>query len=510
MKKLRKTQIVGMLIAAVALGIAADLAWTVVRIGLFGAPSATADSRPNILFVTLDTCRADRLSVYGHSRETSPALNRLAKDGFVFTEAFTVATYSAPSHATMFTGLYPLQHGLVDNGLKLSDDVTPLAELLRRLEYQTAAFIGYTVLGTETRLNRGFETFVLDKIDSHKHSRKSMEREVAGFRSAMKWLEAWHRGTHRGAGDEAAADRDPPPPFFLWLHSQQIHQSYDPPAPYDTMFLDVPRNVAVSGFEEFRPRCSNDVRKALRRGLLTPEIKAQVEALYDGEIRLVDDELGRLFDFLRQAGIYQETMIVVTADHGEHLFEETEIDFGWGGFLHGQTYFDSVMRIPLLIKPPASLIPQAGQKTAVTASTIDLFPTIIDLLGLTAPPSLPGRSLVPWMENPRQQDPIDTVYFQESPEETAWTGIRTPDWKFLRKIEDGETSRWLLSLRTDPEERHDHLRENREVAEALEQRIEAWLGAQQAVTPSSLKDMSETMRQALRQAGYLRDEEAND
>ncbi len=485
-----RTRLAVTLIALAAFGVAVYLGAKLVRIALSGTPTGP----PNLLVVTIDSGRADHMTMYGYGRDTTPEMARVAADGFVFTEAFTAATYSGPSHATIFTGLYPGQHGLIDNGLRLTDEVLPLAGLLKQLGYRTGAFIGEEVIGPETDLDRGFDTYELHEVEGHKHDEKTLSGDTAGFRAAMRWLEDWHAG-------------EPRKPFFIWFHVQQVHQSYDPPPPYDSLFLDVPRDVEIDGIDDFELRCANDVRKALKNGQLTEEMKAQVEALYDGEYRLVDDELGRILDFFRQTGIYDRTMIVLTADHGEHLFEESEINFGPGSFRHGRLYFEPVVRIPLVIKPPAGRIAEAGLRPAVTATTVDLLPTVMEVLGLESPPSLPGRSLVPWMENPELHDSVDTVYFQENFRGRVMTGLRTPEWKYIRKLKEGRTQHWLLDLQNDPEESRNHYAANRQVADDLERRLDQWLAQQDTVTPASLSDMSERMREALRKAGYLREDE---
>jgi len=494
-KPIRKAHVAGTLLAVAGVAVSVGLGWSLLRIGIHGAPEGSG--LPNILFVTLDGARADRLSVYGYGRETSPNIARVAKDGFAFSEAFTVATYSGPSYATIFTGLFPLQHGLIDNGLRLSDEVMPLAELLQHSRYRTAGFIGEAILGSETNLDRGFDTFELHQVPTHKHDEKSLENEVAGFRAAKRWLETW-RGD---SGDQ------PPQPFFLWLHVQQIHQSYDPPPPYDSIYMDVPHDAEVRGIDDFELRCASDVRKAFELGLLTEEMKSQVEALYDGEVRLVDDELGAIFDLLRQSGVYDDTIIVIVADHGEHFFEETEVDFGPGKFRHGRVYFDPVLRVPWILKPQAGAQLKGGQQPAVTASTVDMFPTVLDLLGLDKPSFLPGRSLMPWMKEPKQSGGEGSIYFQETPSKRFYSGLRTADWKLVRKVKRGQTTRWLFNLETDPGERANVESTNLEIADKLEQQLDEWLSQQSAVEPASLADMSEKMRQALRDAGYLRTEE---
>lgn len=490
----RKTRLALTLVAVGALGVAGFLGASLVRIALFGAPVAQAAPRAaNVLVITVDSGRRDHTSIYGYRRDTTPRLAAMAADGFVFTEAFTASTYSGPSHATLFTGLYPGQHGLIDNGLRLADGVLPMAGLLQGLGYRTAAFIGEEVIGPETDLDRGFDTYELHEVAGHEHDEKSLERDVAGYRAAREWLEAWH-----GDGEKE--------PFFLWLHVQNVHQSYDPPPPYDSLFVDVPRDVEVDGIDDFELRCATDVRKALERGQLSEPMKAQVVALYDGEWRLVDDEIGKLLAFLRRTGSYDRTLVVLTADHGEYLFEESEVDFGPGRFRHGRIYFEPVLRVPLVVKPPAGALARSGLRTSVTASTVDVLPTVMDLLGLEPPPSLPGRSLVPWMEDPERDDPVDTVYFHEVFRKRVYAGLRTPDYKFVRKVKGDETERWLLDLRNDPDERRNHYDDKRPVADDLERRLDEWLARQGTVTPGSLEDMSERMREALRKAGYLRED----
>ena len=153
--------------------------------------TGTGSKQANLLLITLDTLRPDHLNIYGYQRATSPSLSELAIDSFVFDKAFTVATNSGPSHATLLTGLYPAQHGLVDNGQRINDEVLTLAETLRRTGYDTAGFVGYHALNRESKLDKGFQHFEFHPIASHHQDEKKPEDDLKGFKAVNDWLESW-------------------------------------------------------------------------------------------------------------------------------------------------------------------------------------------------------------------------------------------------------------------------------------------------------------------------------
>ncbi len=451
----------------------------------------TLQRRPNLFLITLDTLRPDHLNIYGYSRKTSPAISELAKDSFVFDNAFTVATNSGPSHATMLTGLYPLQHGLMDNGQAIKPNIPTLAGILKERGYETSGFVGYHALNDESGLDKGFQNFEFIPIASHDHDEKDLEDDFKGFEAVKNWL-------------SSKVQEEKKAPFFVWMHVQNIHESYDPPPPYNTLFRDISPPQPLKGFRgEFDIRCVNDMAYAWRKGILPPEMKEEVIALYDGEIRLVDDQLKQIFEILKSSGAYDETVIVILSDHGEIFFERYENDFYKIGPGHYGRYSDAVIRIPLIIKPTggrASL-----SRPASLVSTIDLAPTILELLNQEPKSWMPGKSLVPLMNQSGVSNSNQKIFINESPFETKFYGVRSDKWKLIIKNDEGKESKLLIDIQNDPKENSNVLSGNLQSVKELEEILESWKIENKSVDGSVSKEMSEGMRQALIDGGYIRD-----
>ncbi len=444
--------------------------------------------RANLLLITLDTLRPDHLNIYGYQRATSPSLSELAKDSFVLDNVFTVATNSAPSHATLLTGLYPAQHGLVDNGQRITGETTTLAETLRQTGYDTAGFVGYYALGEESGLDKGFQTFEFHPIVSHNHDEKEPGDDLQGFDAVARWLESW------GLADEKS-------PFFVWMHVQNIHESYDPPAPYNSMFRKISGLQTLEGFEgKFDVRCANDLLKAWRAGILPPRFKEEVIALYDGEIRLVDDQLGQIFAMLKSFGVYKDTVIVVVSDHGEVLFELYENDFYKKGPGHTGRYSDTSLKVPLILKPAGFHQFKKTARLPQMLSTIDLVPTLFELLALQVPANLPGESWVTAMRQPGSAPTRRKIFFHEKPHGVEYAGIRTDQWKFVHKNAEGIESSLLIDLVNDPEENRSA--DSLSKAKEMEAFLEEWKKENLFITQT--REVTKAMRQALKEGGYLR------
>ncbi len=277
-------------------------------------------SRPNIVLVTLDTTRPDRLGAYGYGWETSPNLDVFARDAVRYTRALSTSHWTYPAHASLFTGKLPSGHGArydPEGSLLLSDRIAApealrahglsprevtLAQRLAEAGYATAGVVGGPWLLRSFGLAAGFEHY--DDADIVDHAGRRAGEIVSGART---WLESWIAG-----GDSR--------PFFLFLNFFDPHFPYDPPSNHAEIFL--------------RPGANPD-----------PNDRMQFSALYDAEIHYMDEQIGILFDFLRERGLYRETLIVVTSDHGELFGENGE----WG---HGGHLYDALVSIPLLVKPP--------------------------------------------------------------------------------------------------------------------------------------------------------------
>jgi arylsulfatase A-like enzyme/Flp pilus assembly protein TadD len=265
-------------------------------------------------------------------RAATPVLDGLAREGILFEDATTVAPVTLVAHATVLTGLIPPSHGVRSNGsFRLPDGVTTLAERLHARGFATAAFVGSFVLSHEFGLDRGFDLYD-DRLPAQTKDRKFDFAE----RRAEEVLAR--------AGDWAVAKKDQP--FFLWAHVYDPHAPYDPPAPYASRFAERP---------------------------------------YDGEIAYVDAQLGKFFDKLRAAGIYDRALIVVTADHGEGLGEH-------GESTHGLFLYQSTMHVPLIVRPPGG-VPAPGRAERRTVGIVDIAPTIVAVAGATWSGPVQGRSL---------------------------------------------------------------------------------------------------------------------
>ena len=345
------------------------------------APAAPAAGAPNVLWVTIDTVRADHMSSYGGRAET-PAFQRVADGGVLFERAYSQIAVTGPSHTTMLTGTGPWTHGTLLNGIPIREELVSLPQILRDNGYRTAAFVSAYVLEGELGFDRGFDIYD-DELGAfpglgdlvffrsvamlRRHFDPDMVVERRGDRTtdkAITWLEG----------------RDEP--WFLWVHLFDPHGPYEPPAPYDSSY--------AAGLQ---PRVQQgtlvvdqyDVAPYLRASLDGVTSVPWVVAQYDGEIAYADAQLGRLLDHLESRSLLDSTLVVVNGDHGESLGEHDV----W--FDHGDDLYDPSTWVPLAIKAPGGA--HAGAAVADPVELVDLAPTILDLLDLPAAQGMEGRTL---------------------------------------------------------------------------------------------------------------------
>jgi len=295
----------------------------------------------NVLLITIDTLRANRLGCYGSTGGLTPALDRLAAEGIRFETVYAHAPLTLPSHTSLFTGLYPLSHGVHDNGsFRVPASQGTLASALHDEGYRTAAFIGAFVLDSRFGLDHGFDLYEDDYGD--KSSLSVFETVERPAEEVVAPAERWIK---------QASEK----PWLAWLHL------YDPHAPYEAP-------------SSFRTKHSDDP--------------------YGAEIAYVDDVLGDFLERLRGSGVLNRTLVVVTADHGESLGEHSEMR-------HGVFAYDSTIRVPLLLWGD-SLSPQVF---SAPVRHVDLMPTLLDLLGVSVPTSIDGESLRPYLSGERSYVP---------------------------------------------------------------------------------------------------------
>ena len=333
---------------------------------------STQARRPNLLLVTIDTLRADRLGCYGYPKIETPNLDRIARQGVLFENAVAPAPLTAPSHASMMTGLLPTVHKVRNTGgFVLSPSQVTLAEILQEQGWDTAAFVGSSVLKRRFGFNQGFSVYddEMPTLATGSAQAEPERRAADVVDRALKWL-----GTQSGK------------PFFLWVHVYDPHVPYDPPAPFRERYSDQP---------------------------------------YDGEIAYTDQELGRLFDAVRAKSRPENTLTAILSDHGESFSEH-------GEYTHGVFLYDSTLRIPFLLAGGA--IP-AGVRVKQQARAIDLLPTLCELMGAKAPPAMQGASLVAAFtgrEVPSSYSYAETLFPKLNMGWAELRGIRTNRWKYIR------------------------------------------------------------------------------
>lgn len=394
-------------------------------------PAATSPHPvKHVVLITIDTLRKDALGCYSPGQANTPHIDRLAQDGTLFANAFSSAPWTMPSVASMMTGVSPRVHQLLNAPNVLPDNLPTIAEYLHNAGYRTGA-VGYnSILESWTKLDRGFQ-------DYHWFPQPRIAAKSFDFGLAQ-WL--WATTTISSVStamltDEAIAwiKANAQQDSFFWVHYFDPHLPYSPPkafAPAD------PKQIAMGNQFSDKPgvRAGNSVCKTDER--------AWVRALYDGEVRYVDAEVGRLFDTLRELGIYEEALIVLTSDHGEEFWEHD-------GFEHGHTLFNELLHVPLVVKLP-------GEHRGVTAEPYvglqALLPTVLDLCGIVsdhaqvlAPP------LTPLLRDPQaafEEKPIlsgSVLHFD------ARDSVIFDHMKYIRSEVPGHEL--LFNLGQDPQER---------------------------------------------------------
>jgi|SRR5579871_304582 len=316
-------------------------------------------TRPNVVLMVVDTLRADRLGSYGSGRGLTPFLDGLAARGVRFADAYAASSWTNPSVASLFTSRFPSQHRVVALDSKLPDGEMTLAELFARAGWETVGFTANLRLDPTLGFAQGFAGW---GVFATVHKITVMQL----VRRALRWVRiVWQPRARK--------------PLFLYLHFMEPHSPYDPPARHRP---PLPAGIDVAGVD----------RKLLTLAWdeLSPREQALLPALYDGEVAALDDGLRRAFAVLGRAGVLDDAIVVLTADHGEALGDH-------GGWLHGFTLFDEVLHVPLLLWVP-------GQPPAVireNVSLVDVGPTLLALAGLPPEPRFEGRSLVPLLRGER-------------------------------------------------------------------------------------------------------------
>jgi arylsulfatase A-like enzyme/predicted Zn-dependent protease len=402
--------------------------------------------QPNVVLVSLDTTRADRLGCYGDAGASTPGIDGLAARGVLFSQAAAPAPLTLPSHSSIMTGTYPTYHGVRVNGTTaLGESQTTLAEVFRQRGYETGAFIGAFVLDRRWGLEQGFTVYD-DRFDLKKFKHLDLAavqrpaNEVVD--AAVEWL-----------------DRHKSGPFFAWVHLYDPHTPYDPPEPFRSRFTS--RGPA---------------------------------GLYDGEIAYMDQQIGRLVSWLASAGLDDRTIVLLAGDHGEGLGSH-------GEGTHGYFVYDYAVRVPFIVATPFDEL--RGVRVDAQVSLVDVFPTVLALAGIESDAVVQGRSLLPLMF--RHEPTAEAYAYSESMTpnlQYGWSplrSLRTPRYKLIQapRLE-------LYDLEADPAEAANVFTQHRAIAARLNKELERLVAETSRDAPApEPADLDRETMERLASLGYV-------
>lgn len=449
--KNRKTLVRTALAAALALAAAS------------GAYLVFKPDRPlNVILISIDTLRPDRMGLFGHrpnGRSTTPSVDKLAGEGVSFTNAVSSTSWTLPAHYALLTGVPDRVHGVIHDHAPRPEALPMLAEIFKEGGYKTGGFFSGTYLNSFFGFNRGFDIYVgartMMGADTGQAAKDFRAAEVV---TSQKVSESALRFVRENGSE----------PFFLFLHYFDVHNDYLPPSPYDSLY-GPPYSGWVNGKGlTSDPRYTREMNRAdLDR----------LRALYDGEIGWVDTNIGRLFKQIESfaPGLLENTLVVITSDHGEEFFDHGEI-------CHQNNLYESSVRIPLIMRCPAKIA--GGGKTDTPVRIYDIVPTILDYAGLEIPDSVEGVSLRPAIDSGEIESRPALIELAQISRETGYEqhfSLRLGGYKLI-VIQEREWSkerpydltgaviserRELYDLSVDPGEKTDLAMERSEIAERM-------------------------------------------
>ena len=427
------------------------------------APPAPAPSAiRHLVLISVDTLRADFLGAYGRPWDGTPNMDRLAREGVLFEQAFSAAPTTVASHGALFTGKYPDRHGAPHNGTILRPENRTLAEVLAGAGFQTAGVIGGYPLARRFGFAQGFA-----------HYEGPLPHGRAVTDAALAWF------------DEVQPERG-----FLFVHYWDVHWPYQPPPPYDRRYRDDELPLTGS-MEDLKA-----VREALRTGApgSLDESRA-LEGAYAGGVAWTDHQIGRLLEGLEARGILDRALVVLTSDHGESIHEHDDY---WN---HGPTVYDSATHIPLVLRPPGGRT--EALRIPLTVSNVDVFPTLLAALRIEAPVPVEGRDLTPLLGGGSlSPEPVFSRATKPKWADRKCRGVWTERWKLMECPSRGRLE--LYDRLEDPEEARDLLAGDDPgldaEARALIELMNAWRDRGNAGPP--IEDLSPEVKEQLEALGY--------
>lgn len=413
---------------------------------------AQPQNQPNVILITLDTTRADRMGFLGNKRGLTPNLDAVAKQGVVFRRAYSQYPLTVPSHATILSGTFPQFHRVNDFGIPLSKDVPYLPEILQSHGYHTAAFVATSLLdptsGWVPGFGRGFDTYQTNFQSSGGEDTNAGSQSLehpADF--VVGEVRSWLKDQTNG-------------PFFIWIHLYDPHAPYDPPEPFKTRFASDP---------------------------------------YDGEIAFADSELGKVFADLKSRGLYDNTLIAMMSDHGEAFGEH-------GEFSHGIFLYDETIHVPLMFKMPGNGF--AGKQVDAQVGLVDIVPTILEGAGIAVPATVQGKSLAPLMNPDTPKTALTSLEERPAYSETDYPH-RDFGWSALRALREKKylyvkaPRQEVYDRSADPKAEHNLASSSPAVAQVLDKKLDTFRAQTSSARKPGEAEVDPRLVQQLAALGYV-------
>ncbi len=442
---------------------------------LFILMMSAEEEKPNILLISLDTVRADHLGCYGYDRHTTPALDALSKQGVLFKKHIASSSWTLPSHATLFTGLYPPTHRAETLDHMMAPKLPTMAQLIDSLGYKTAAFVSSGYLGPAFGLHRGFNRFYSLKDVLNKGTETITDK-------GLEWLK-----------EVGVKEKETSKPFFLFLHYLDAHTPYDPPEPFRDFYYD--ENWKTEGNAGDESVAYAELKEK------TPQFKIKranrMKAFYDGEIARIDRGVEQIIDFLKERDVFQNTLMIITSDHGEEFIDH-------GSFDHGQTLYSEQIDVPLLVIWPDEI--EGGRIDGSLTRSVDILPTVLDLIDAPPYPVVHGRSLKKNMHG-RNKEQARMAVADLKRKKFDMTSLSDGRYKYI--VQSGEESDELLfDIQSDPAERNNVVEEKGDIVEEFRRAYDQWTDEMKQwghATRKSRLTLEEI--EQLQALGYMQDEE---
>ncbi len=432
--------------------------WILAALGILTSDAAHAAQRPNIILLTVDTFRADRIGYYGNPRGPSPALDEFAREGVFFRQAFNTSGWTSPGLISILTSLYAPTHAVDLRGRSMNPAVETLPEVLKEAGYRVPDIFFLSDIPNFAHL--GLEPYALRDALMHK-----------GNEILFHWLR-----------EEAGSSEEP---FFLYYHYRDVHQPYDAEPRYSTPYMDEAFDYIVpfwGALQRFIAREKIDMVQKnvmLTRNVIdfAPRDSVWVRALYDAEVHMLDDRIfAPLRALLQETKLDENTIVIVAADHGEGLLDRGVVGHV-STFKEGQLY-DEIIRIPMLFWWPSTL--PAGLVLDEPVQSIDIMPTLLDLLSLDAPPRAQGQSLLPlirgedsWQPKPLFFETSASGYTADAADyQKRYRAMRTRDWKLIHSVTEQQYE--LYDLNDDPYEEDNVWEEGTALSDSLGRMLNEW------------------------------------